>query len=45
MINLLIAIAIICALVYYKITNSKVALILYGIYAVLVICITSLILA
>lgn len=42
MIYLLLAIAIICSIIYYKITKSFLATILYDIYAAFIIFIISL---
>lgn len=44
MIYLLLAIAIICVIVYYKMTGSLLATVLYGIYAISIIYVTSLLL-
>ena len=44
MIYLLLTIAIICVIVYYKMTGSLLATVLYGIYAISIIYVTSLLL-
>jgi hypothetical protein len=44
MIYLLLAIATICVIVYYQMTGSLLATVLYGIYAISIIYVTSLLL-
>lgn len=44
MIYLLLATAIICSIIYYKMTGSLLATALYGIYSIFIIYVTSLLL-
>lgn len=44
MVYLLIVVAIVCLIAYYKMTNSILGTVLYGVYSTFVIYITSLLL-